>query len=107
RGFGSRRLPASLDGLDDQAHFDGLGRDFDANRFAVDDGPDALQIGPELAAGDAGGLDADAAQVFRLSAAGDGVARAGLLAGKMTNAWHSKQTSLARQSLASEGQYRG
>src|SRR6185437_7654273 len=71
-----------------QAHTDGLGAHLDPADAPVNDGSHLLNIGAELAARDAGDFRSDAAQILCLSAMGHFVAKAGLLSGKMTNAWH-------------------
>ncbi len=97
RSFGSGfRLRCGFDGrspvaalrLDDQAHLDGLGRDFDPADLAVDHRPHLLDVGLELALGDAGGLDAYAAEILGFAAPGDAVARTRSPTGKMTHSRH-------------------
>jgi len=48
-------------GLDNQAHADGLGRDFNPYDTAIYEGPDLLDVGFELPFASAGYLASDAA----------------------------------------------
>ena len=77
-GFGR---PVSDRRFDEQAHADRLGRDLDSADLAVDDGPDALHIGFELALRNPRGLSADAAEVLGLTLTGDLITRTGFLTG--------------------------
>src|SRR5690349_16467196 len=67
-----------------QAGADGRGGDADALHLAVDDHLDLLEVRLELAAGDAGDLLADAAQVLGLAAVGLLIPQRRLLAGDGT-----------------------
>ena len=72
-GFGRLlfRLPGAFRRLDDQTHLDGLGGHLDPADRAVDDGPNALDVGLELPLRHAGRLDTDPAQVLGLTATSD------------------------------------
>src|SRR5579862_4171684 len=97
RGGGRfRLLPLALHGLGDQAHLDRLGADLDTDNLPIDDRANLLDIGTELAGGDARDLGSDAAQIFRLAAMGNLVAEGGLLTGEITNAWHWIYLKLAK-----------
>ena len=61
----------ALEGLDDQAHLDGLGRDLDPADLTVHNRTHLLHVGFEFAFGDAGGLFTNTAQIFRFTAAGN------------------------------------
>jgi hypothetical protein len=69
--FGGAFDPAAANALDADAH---------AFHGAIDLNLEALQVGVEASAADAGDLSADTAQVFRLAAPGDLMAQAGFLA---------------------------
>src|SRR5687767_10105976 len=90
----------AADGLDDLAHADGLGADFDAHDLPINDRADLLNIRHELARGDAGDLGPDAAKVFGLAAMGDLVAEGRLLTGEITNAWHRNSYLVQKSSPA-------
>lgn len=62
------------------------GADFHAAHASVDDGADFLDVRLEGALGDAGGLQADAALVFRQAATADGTAELCFLAADFANA---------------------
>src|SRR6516165_10618931 len=87
RGFGL--LPLSTGGLDDDAVAHRLGADLHANDPPVDDGANLLNIRLELTGGNPGHLGSDAAKILGFAAMGDLLPEGGLLAGKMTDAWHS------------------
>src|SRR6476469_5128038 len=80
------RLALAADRLLDHAVADGLGADLDTDDAAVHDGADLLDVGLELARGDAGRLGPDAAEVLRLAAMGLLIAEAVLLTGKKATA---------------------
>src|SRR6266550_7636402 len=89
RRRGGFLLIATTDRLDDQSHADRLSADLDAHDPAVYYSADLLNIGLELARGDAGDLGADAAKVLGLAAMGLLVPEGGFLTCEKTDAWHS------------------
>src|SRR5690606_34431068 len=78
----------ALQGLDDQPGADRLGGGLHAGGGAVNQGDDLLEVRPEGAAGDAGGLQAEAALLDRLAVPGALLAELGLLAGEMALVGH-------------------
>ncbi len=82
-------LVVSLRGLDHEAHFDGFRGHLDAADGSVNDGAYALNVGLELALGDAGGFSAYAAEILRFTLASNGSAGSSSLAGKITNTGHT------------------
>ena len=87
-------LPVAFWGLDNQAHSDRLGRYPDTTYAAVNDRPDALDVGFELALGDTCRLAPDAPKILGLTSAGDGAARTGLLSSKVANTRHTSPRDL-------------
>ena len=84
------RLVVPLGRLDDQAHAHRLGAGLDAADFAFDDRANFLDVPLEFAFGDAGGLFTDAAQIFRLTAAGNASAAGGFLTQKHAFSCHNQ-----------------
>src|SRR5215216_465425 len=81
-------LIATADGLHDQPHANRLGAHLDANDPAAHHRPHLLNIGLELARGNAGDLGAYSAQILGLAAMGLLAPKAGLLTCEKTYAWH-------------------
>src|SRR5277367_1972236 len=81
--------PFATDGLGNETRLDRLGADLDAQNLPVNDGANLLNVRLERAGGDAGHLGADPAEILGLAAMGDLIPERGLLAGEITNAWHT------------------
>lgn len=94
-GHGStiRGRPVALDRLFHEPHANGLGGNSDSADFSVDDRPNALDVGFELAFGDAGRLATNAAEILGLTLAGDGPAGTGLFTSEIADSGHIQTRS--------------
>jgi hypothetical protein len=96
--------PVPLKGLDNQAHFDGLGRNVDATHLAINDGADTLHVGLEGPFVAAGNTFTDTAEVFGTTAVVLVTASGGLFSCKWAYARHKSVLS-ARVFHVGEGLY--
>ena len=87
-GRGLFLRPSALRGFDDQALFQGAGRDANIAHFAVDDGFDTLQVGHETAFGDGRDVRADAALFLGFTTAPDVTALNRARTSKFANSRH-------------------
>src|SRR4051794_17485713 len=95
RRGGLRLSVLSTNRLNDQTVANRLGADLDPHDASVHHRPHFLDIGLELARGNAGHLRPHAAEVLGLTAVGDLVAEGRFLTGKMANAWHRSNLSVS------------